>query len=89
MYENDGMNQYVSNKILSYMKNATTVKKAKFAKKQIASLTNECTGNKIGIKKARLIFKKMIRRALQLRYKDEFKFKEFKFIDIENKLVNA
>jgi len=34
MFENDGMSQYVINKVWSYMENATTVKKAKFAKKQ-------------------------------------------------------
>lgn len=89
MFENDGMSQYVINKVWSYMENATTVKKAKFAKKQIASLTNPCSGKKIGIKKARNIFRKYIKMVLQYKYKEEYKFKEFKLLDLQNKLIHA
>ena len=48
-------NTTTSKKIVQYMKQIvghTTVKKAKYIKKSIASLTNQSTGKKIGIKDA-------------------------------------
>ena len=67
----------------------TTVKKAKYIKKCIASLTNQRTGKKIGIKKARNIFSKYIGIILQQEYSDKYKFKENQFLKIEYRLINA
>lgn len=56
----------------------TTVKKAKYIKKCIASLTNQYTGKKIGIKKAREFFSEYIGIILQ-----------YKFLEIERRLIDA
>ena len=68
-------NTTTSKKIVQYMKQIighTTIKKAKYIKKCIASLTNQHTGKKIGIKKARNIFSKYIGRILQQKYSSTF-----------------
>jgi hypothetical protein len=89
MYNN---NTTTSKQIVQYMKQIvghTTTKKAKYIKKCIASLTNEYTGKKIGIKKSRNIFSKYIGRILQHEYSDKYKFKQNKFLEIKYRLINA
>ena len=93
MYQNNSYDSIDTNKqLVYYMKQIighTTVKKAKYIKKCIASLTNQFTGKKIGIKKARKLFSKYIGRILQYEYTDKYKFKHNKFLELERRLIDA